>query len=63
VFNMKRSSYCFNFCLLCIEIPLVDNWTSFNQKNLSYLIVSCHNFHSLMVSGDLNGREADCVQL
>jgi hypothetical protein len=32
VFNMKSSPYGFNFCLLCVEISLVDNWTSFNQK-------------------------------
>jgi hypothetical protein len=32
VFNMKRSPYDFNFCLLYVEISLVDNRTSFNRK-------------------------------
>jgi hypothetical protein len=63
MFNMKRSPYGFNFYLLCVEIFLVDNRTSFNQKNPSYLILLCHDFHPLVVSDDLNGREADCVHL
>jgi hypothetical protein len=63
VFNMKRSPYDFNFYLLCVEVFLVDNWTSFNRKNYSYLILPCHNFHHLVVSDDLNGRGADCVHL
>jgi hypothetical protein len=63
VFNMKRSPYGFNFCLLCVEISLVDNWTSFNKKNPSYLVLPYHDFHSLVVSDDLNGRGADCVHL
>jgi hypothetical protein len=63
VFNMKRSPYGFNFYLLCIEISLVDNWTSFNQKNPSYLVLPYHGFHPLVVSDDLNGRGADCVHL
>jgi hypothetical protein len=63
VFNMKRSPYDFNFCLLCVEISLVDNRTLFNQKNSSYLVLPCHDFHLLVVSDDLNGREADCVHL
>jgi hypothetical protein len=57
VFNMKRSLYDFNFCLLCVKIYLVDNRTSFNKKNPSYLILPCHDFHLLVVSGDLNGME------
>jgi hypothetical protein len=61
VFNMKRSLYGFNFCLLCVEISLVDNRTSFNRKNPSYLVLSCHDLHPLVVSDDLNGRGADCV--
>jgi hypothetical protein len=63
VFNMKRSPYDFNFYLLYVEISLVDNQTSFNQKNLSYLVLTCHDFHHLVVSDDLNGRGADCVHL
>jgi hypothetical protein len=63
VFNMKRSPYDFNFYLLYIEISLVDNQTSFNRKNLSYLVLTCHDFHSLVVSDDLNGCGADCVHL
>jgi hypothetical protein len=63
VFNMKRSSYDFNFYLLYVEISLVDNQTFFNQKNLSYLVFSCHDFHPLVVSDDLNGRGADYVHL
>jgi hypothetical protein len=63
MFNMKRLLYDFNFYLLCVEISLVDNRTSFNQKNSSYLVLSCHDFHSLVVSNDLNGRRADCVHL
>jgi hypothetical protein len=61
VFNMKISPYDFNFCLLCVEISLVDNWTSFNQKNPSYLILPYHDFHPLVVSDDLNGTRTDCV--
>jgi 3-dehydroquinate dehydratase len=63
VFNMKRSHYGFNFCLLGIEISLVDNRTSFNRKNHSYLVLSYHDFHPLVVSDDLNERGADCVHL
>jgi hypothetical protein len=63
VFNMKRSIYGFNFCLLCVEISLVDNRTSFNRKNPSYLVLPCHDFHPLVVSDDLNGRGADSVHL
>jgi hypothetical protein len=63
VFNMKRSPYGFNFYLLCIKISLVDNQTSLNQKNLSYLVLTYHDFHPLVVSDDLNGRGADCVHL
>jgi hypothetical protein len=63
VFNMKSSPYGFNFCLLCVEISLVDNWTSFNRKNPSYLVLTCHDFHPLVVNDDLNGRGADCVHL
>jgi hypothetical protein len=60
---MKRSPYGFNFCLLCVEISLVDNRTSFNRKNSLYLVLTCHDFHRLVVSDDLNGRGADCVHL
>jgi hypothetical protein len=63
VFNIKRSSYGFNFCLLCVEISLVDNRTLFNQKNSSYLVLPCHDFHPLVMSDDLNGCGADCVHL
>jgi hypothetical protein len=63
VFNLKRSPYGFNFFLLCDEISLLDNRTSFNQKNPSYLVLSCHDFHPLVVSDDLNGRGADCVHI
>jgi hypothetical protein len=63
VFNMKRSSYGFNFCLLCVEISLVDNRTFFNQKNHSYHVLPCHDFHHLVVSDDLNAHGADCVHL
>jgi hypothetical protein len=62
VFNMKRSPYDFNFCLLCVEISLVDNWTSFNRKNPSYFVFPYHDFHLLVVSDDLNGRGVDCLQ-
>jgi hypothetical protein len=60
---MKRSSYDFNFYLLCVEISLVDNRTSFNRKNLLYFVLPCHDFHPLVVSDDLNGCGADCVHL
>jgi hypothetical protein len=63
MFNMKRSLYDFNFFLLCIEISLVYNWTYFNRKNPSYLVLTCHDFYPLVVSDDLNGRGADCVHL
>jgi hypothetical protein len=63
VFNIKRLLYGFNFCLLCVEISLVDNWTSFNRKNPLYLVLPYHDFHPLVVSDDLNGRRADCVHL
>jgi hypothetical protein len=63
VFNMKRSPYGFNFCLLCVEISLLDNRTSFNQKNPSNLVLTYHDFHPLVVSDDLNGHGADCVHL
>jgi hypothetical protein len=63
VFNMKRSPYGFNFYLLCIEISLADNQTSFNRKNPSYLVLPGHDFHPFMVSDDLNGHEADCLHL
>jgi hypothetical protein len=63
VFNMKRSPYGFNFCFLCVEISLVDNRTSFNQKNPSYLVLPYHDFHPLVVSDDLNERGVDCVHI
>jgi hypothetical protein len=63
VFNMKRSPYGFNFCLLCVEISLVDSRTSFNRKTPSYLILPCHNFHPLVVSDDLIEHGADFVHL
>jgi hypothetical protein len=63
VFNIKRSPYDFNFYLLCIEISLVDNWIFFNQKNHSYLILTCHDFNLLAVSDDLNEHGVDCVHL
>jgi hypothetical protein len=63
LFNKKRSPYGFNFCFLCVKFFLVDNRTSFNRKNPSYLILLCHDFHPLVVSDDLNGRVADCVHL
>jgi hypothetical protein len=49
--------------VFCVEISLVDNWTSFNRKNHSYLVLLCHNFHPLVVSDDLNRRGADCMHL
>jgi hypothetical protein len=63
VFNTKRSPCDFIFYLLYVEISLVDNWTSLNRKNPSYLVLSCHDFHPLLVNDDLNGRGADCVHL
>jgi hypothetical protein len=48
---------------LCVEISLLDNWTFFNQKNSSYLVLTCHDFHPLVVSDDLNGCGADCLHL
>jgi hypothetical protein len=63
VFNMRRSPFDFNFYLLCVKNSLVDNCTSFNQKNPSYLVLTCHDFRPLVISDDLNGREADCVYL
>jgi hypothetical protein len=33
------------------------------EKNPSYLVLPCHDFHLLVVSDDLNGRRADCVHL
>jgi hypothetical protein len=32
------------------------------EKSL-YLVLTCHDFHPLVVSDDLNGRRADCVHL
>jgi hypothetical protein len=63
VFNMKRSPCGFNFCLLYVEISLVDNRTSFNRKNPSYHVLTFHDFYPLVVSDDLNGCGADCVHL
>jgi hypothetical protein len=63
VFNIKRSLYDFNFYLLCDKISSGDYQTSFNQKNSSYLVLTCYDFHSLMVNDDLKGRGADCVHL
>jgi hypothetical protein len=63
VFNIKRAPYDFNFYLLYIEISLVDNQASFNQKNPSYLVLTCHDIHPLVVSDDLNGCGADCLHL
>jgi hypothetical protein len=63
VFNMKRSPYGFKFCLLCVEVSLMDNQTFFNRKNPSYLLLPCHDSHPLVVSDDLNGYGADCVHL
>jgi hypothetical protein len=60
---MKSPPYGFNFCLLYVKISLVDNQTSFNRKNPSYLVLTYHNFHHLVVNDDLNGRGADCVHL
>jgi hypothetical protein len=33
------------------------------EKNPSYLVLTYHDFHPLVVSDDLNGRGADCVHL
>jgi hypothetical protein len=33
------------------------------EKNHSYLILSCHGFHPLVVIDDLNGCGVDCVHL
>jgi hypothetical protein len=44
-------------------LALVDNRTSFNQKNPSYLVLTYHDSHPLVVSDDLNGCGADCVHL
>jgi hypothetical protein len=33
------------------------------EKNPSYLVMPCHDFHPLVVSDDLNTRGADCVHL
>jgi hypothetical protein len=33
------------------------------EKNPSYLVLICHDFHPLVVSDDLNERGADCVHL
>jgi hypothetical protein len=33
------------------------------EKNPSYLVLTCHDFHLLVVSDDLNGCGADCVHL
>jgi hypothetical protein len=63
VFNMKRSSYGFNFCILYVKISLVDNRTSFNRKNHAYLVLPSRDFHPLVVSDDLNGCGANCVHL
>jgi hypothetical protein len=60
---MKISPYGFNFCLPYVEISLLDNQTFFNQKNPSYLVLRCHDFHHLVVSDDLNGCGADCMHL
>jgi hypothetical protein len=61
VFNIKRSLYYFNFFLVYADISSVDNW-AFN-KNLSHLfLVSC-DFHSLVLSDNLNGRGADWMHL
>jgi hypothetical protein len=60
---MRRSPYGFNFYLLYVEISLLDNRTSFNQKNPLYLVLPYHDFHPLVVSDDLIGRGADYVHL
>jgi hypothetical protein len=61
VFNMKRSPYDFIFYLLCDKISLVDNRTSFNRKNSSYLIFACHDFHPLVVNDDPNDVKPICI--
>jgi hypothetical protein len=61
VFNMKRSPYGFNFCLVYVGISSVDNWT-FN-KNLSHLVLIGCDFHSLVLSNNLNRCGADWMYL
>jgi hypothetical protein len=58
---MKRSPYDLNFCLVYAGISSVDNW-AFN-KNLSHLVLIGCNFHSLVLSDNLNGRGADWMHL
>jgi hypothetical protein len=41
----------------------MDNWTYFNRKNHSYIVLTFYDFRPLVMSDDLNGREADCVHL
>jgi hypothetical protein len=49
-------SYVLNFFWWITGLPSIE-------KNPSYLILLCHDFHPLVVSDDLNGRVADCVHL
>jgi hypothetical protein len=57
VFNMKKPLYDFNFCLVYAAISSVDNW-AFN-KNLSHIVLIGCDFHSLVLSDNLNRRGAD----
>jgi hypothetical protein len=48
--------YALKFLWWIIGLPSIE-------KNPSYLVLPYHDFHPLVVSDDLNGREADCVHL
>jgi hypothetical protein len=57
VFNIKRSPYDFNFCLVYAGISSVDNW-AFNKNLLHLVLIGC-DFHPLVLSNNLNSHRAD----
>jgi hypothetical protein len=64
VFNMKRSPYVFNFCLVYFGILSVG-YLSFLQsnKNSSHFVLIDGDFLPLVLSDNLNGRGADWMHL
>jgi hypothetical protein len=61
VFNMKRSQNGFNFVLY---MPVSHRWiTGLSIKNLSHLVLVGCDFHSLILSDNLNGRGVDWMHL
>jgi hypothetical protein len=54
---MKRLPYSFNFYLVYPGILSVG--TELSLKNPSHLVLISRDFHPLVLSDNLNGREAD----